>query len=70
LGITDSIFTVWIAIIAAISGIIASIFAVSGMTKMLTDMELIPHSHFGMLGSIQKHMLLYIMVITNNHLKV
>jgi hypothetical protein len=50
LGITDSIFTVGIAIIAAISGIIASIFAVSGKTKMLTDMELIPHSHFGMLG--------------------
>jgi amino acid transporter len=56
-------FTVGIAIIATISGIIASIFALSRMTAMLTDMELIPHSHFGMKGSIQKHMLVYILVI-------
>jgi hypothetical protein len=33
------------------------------MTAMLTDMKLIPHSHFGMSGSIQKHMLIYIAVI-------
>ncbi|MDZ7797490.1 MAG: APC family permease [Candidatus Marinimicrobia bacterium] len=56
-------FTVGIAIVATISGIIASIFAVSRMTAMLTDMKLIPHSHFGMSGSIQKHMLIYIVVI-------
>ncbi|RAI95144.1 APC family permease [Algoriphagus yeomjeoni] len=56
-------FTVGIAIVATISGVIASIFAVSRMTAMLTDMELIPHSHFGMSGSVQKHMLLYIVVI-------
>lgn len=56
-------FTVGIAIVATISGVIASIFAVSRMTAMLTDMKLIPHSHFGMSGSIQKHMLLYILVI-------
>lgn len=56
-------FTVGIAIIATISGIIASIFAVSRMTAMLTDMKLIPHSHFGMSGSVQKHMLIYIVVI-------
>lgn len=56
-------FTVGIAIVATISGVIASIFAVSRMTAMLTDMELIPHSHFGMSGSIQKHMLLYVVVI-------
>lgn len=56
-------FTVGIAIIATISGIIASIFAVSRMTAMLTDMKLIPHSHLGMSGSVQKHMLLYIVVI-------
>ena len=30
---------------------------------MLTDMELIPHSHFGMSGRVQKHMLVYIVVI-------
>lgn len=56
-------FTVGIAIIATISGVIASIFAVSRMTAMLTDMELIPHSHFGMPGRVQKHMLVYIVVI-------
>jgi amino acid transporter len=56
-------FTVGIAIIATVSGIIASIFAVSRMTAMLTDMKLIPHSHFGMPGGIQKHMLVYTVVI-------
>ena len=56
-------FTVAIAIIATISGIIASIFALSRMTAMLTEMKLIPHSHFGMPGDIQKHMLVYITVI-------
>lgn len=56
-------FIVGIAIVATISGVIASIFAVSRMTAMLTDMKLIPHSHFGMSGSIQKHMLIYIAVI-------
>ncbi len=56
-------FTVGIAIVATISGIIASIFAVSRMTAMLTDIKLIPHSHFGMSGSIQKHMLIYVVVI-------
>ncbi len=56
-------FTVGIAIVATISGVIASIFAVSRMTAMLTEMKLVPHSHFGMSGSIQKHMLVYIAVI-------
>ncbi len=56
-------FTVAIAIIATISGVIASLFAVSRMTAMLTEMKLIPHSHFGMPGTVQKHMLLYVVVI-------
>lgn len=56
-------FTVAIAIIATISGVIASIFAVSRMTAMLTEMKLIPHKHFGMPGSLQKHMLVYTVVI-------
>ncbi len=56
-------FTVGIAIVATISGVIASIFAVSRMTAMLTEMKLIPHSHLGMSGSVQKHMLLYIVLI-------
>jgi len=56
-------FTVGIAIIATVSGVIANVFAVSRMSAMLTDMKLIPHSHFGMSGSIQKHMLVYTIVI-------
>ncbi len=36
-------FTVIIAIIATITGIIASVFAVSRLIAMLADMELIPH---------------------------
>ncbi len=55
-------FTVGIAIIATISGVVASVFAVSRMTAMLTDMDLIPHNHFGMPGGIQKHMLVYTVV--------
>jgi len=56
-------FTVLFAIVATVSGIIASVFAVSRMLAMLTDMELVPHRHFGMPGSIQKHTLVYTIVI-------
>lgn len=56
-------FTVAIAIVATITGVIFSIFAVSRMTAMLTNMKLIPHSHFGMPGNIQQHMLVYITVV-------
>ena len=56
-------FTVGFAIVATISGVIASVFAVSRMLAMLTDMNLVPHSHFGMPGSIQKHTLVYTIVI-------
>ncbi|MEZ5275544.1 MAG: APC family permease [Opitutaceae bacterium] len=58
-------FTVGIAIIATASGLLASIFAVSRMLAMLTDMELIPHSHFGMPGNIQKHTLVYTVVLAS-----
>ena len=56
-------FTVAIAMIATASGLLASLFAVSRMLTMLTNMELIPHSHFGMPGPIQKHLLVYTAVI-------
>ena len=56
-------FTVSIALLATISGIIASVFAVSRMLAMLTDMTLIPHRHFGMPGSVQKHTLVYTIVV-------
>ncbi len=55
--------TVALAIIATASGLIASIFAVSRMLAMLTEMKLIPHSHFGMTGRIQKHTLVYTVVL-------
>ena len=56
-------FTVVLAIIATVSGVIASVFAASRMAAMITDMKLVPHSHFGMPGNIQKHMLVYTIVL-------
>lgn len=56
-------FTVVLAIVATVSGVIASTFAVSRMLAMLTDMKLVPHSHFGMPGSIQRHTLVYTIVL-------
>lgn len=56
-------FTVAIAVIATVSGVIASVFAVSRMLAMLTEMRLVPHRHFGMPGDIQKHTLVYTVVI-------
>lgn len=56
-------FTVILAMIATAGGIIASIFAVSRMLAMLTDMKLVPHSHFGMPGRIQQHTLVYTVVL-------
>ncbi|KAA8981982.1 APC family permease [Halospina sp. K52047b] len=56
-------FTVILAMTATAGGIIASIFAVSRMLAMLTQMKLVPHSHFGMPGDIQKHTLVYTVVL-------
>lgn len=56
-------FTVVIAIVATSSGILASMFAVSRMLTMLTEMRLIPHRHFGMPGNLQKHLLVYTAVL-------
>lgn len=56
-------FTVVLAIVATTSGVIASVFAVSRMLVMLTDMKLVPHSHFGMPGTIQNHTLVYTIVM-------
>ncbi len=62
-GIYGLWMTVGFAIAATVSGVIASVFAVSRMLVMLTDMKLVPHSHFGMPGSIRKHTLVYTIVI-------
>ena len=56
-------FTVILAMLATAGGIIASIFAVSRMLAMLTEMKLVPHSHFGMPGSVQKHTLVYTILL-------
>ncbi len=56
-------FTVAIAIVATASGVLASVFAVSRMLAMLTDMNIIPHRHFGMPGGIQQHTLVYTVVL-------
>lgn len=63
LGPTGFYLTVALAIVATASGLLASVFAVSRMLAMLTDMKLIPHSHFGMSGPIQEHTLVYTVVI-------
>jgi amino acid transporter len=55
--------TVALALVATASGLIASVFAVSRMLAMLTDMKMIPHSHFGMPGTIKDHTLVYTVVI-------
>lgn len=56
-------FTVALAIVATMSGVIASVFAVSRVLAMLTEMKLVPHRHFGMPGKLQKHTLVYTIVI-------
>lgn len=56
-------FTVVLAIVATVSGVIASVFAVSRMLAMLTEMKLVPHRHFGMPGTIQRHTLVYTIVL-------
>lgn len=57
--------TVLLAAVATASGVLASVFAVSRMLAMLTDMDMIPHRHFGMSGPIQRHTLVYTVVIAS-----
>jgi amino acid transporter len=63
LGRTGFYLTVVLALVATASGLIASVFAVSRMLAMLTDMKMIPHGHFGMPGTIKDHTLVYTVVI-------
>lgn len=65
LGRAGFLLTVLLAAVATASGLLASVFAVSRMLAMLTDMKLIPHSHFGMSGPIQRHALIYTVVIAS-----
>jgi amino acid transporter len=63
LGAWGFYFTIAIALAATASGVIASVFAVTRMLTMLTDMKMIPHGHFGMSGGIRSHMLVYTVVV-------
>jgi amino acid transporter len=65
LGQAGFLLTVLLAAVATASGVLASVFAVSRMLAMLTDMKMIPHSHFGMSGPIQRHTLIYTVVIAS-----
>ncbi|GIT88678.1 MULTISPECIES: APC family permease [unclassified Roseobacter] len=65
LGKVGFYLTILLAAVATASGVLASVFAVSRMLAMLTDMKMIPHSHFGMSGTIQRHMLIYTVVIAS-----
>ncbi|WP_061963044.1 APC family permease [Demequina aurantiaca] len=55
--------TVVVAVVATITGLIASLFAVSRMLTMVTDMKMIPHRHFGLPGSVRQHVLIYIGIV-------
>ena len=65
LGQVGFLLTVLLAVVATASAVLASVFAVSRMLAMLTDMKMIPHSHFGMSGPIQRHTLVYTVVIAS-----
>lgn len=56
-------FTVMLAVVATISSVIASSFAVSRMLAMLTEMRLVPHRHFHLPGDIQTHTLIYTLTL-------
>ncbi|MDN4480295.1 APC family permease [Demequina muriae] len=55
--------TVVVAVVACVTGLISSMFAVSRMLTMVTDMRMIPHRHFGMPGDVRHHMLVYLGVV-------
>ncbi len=57
--------TVVLAAVATTSGVLASVFAVSRMLAMLTEMKMIPHSHFGMSGPIRSHTLVYTVALAS-----
>ncbi len=55
--------TVGFAIVATVSGVIASAFAVSRMLAMLTSMKLVPYRNFHIPGDRQTHTLIYTIAI-------
>lgn len=65
LGRWGFFLTVLLAVVATASAVLASVFAVSRMLAMLTERKMIPHRHFGMSGPIQRHTLVYTVVIAS-----
>jgi len=65
LGQAGFLLTILLAVTATASAVLASVFAASRMLAMLTDMKMIPHSHFGMSGPVQRHTLVYTVVIAS-----
>lgn len=63
LGSAGVIATVVVAVVASVTGLVASMYAVSRMLTMVTDMKMIPHRHFGMPGQVRHHMLVYLGVV-------
>ena len=61
-GDTGVWFTVVLAVVATASGVMASVFAASRMLAMLTRMRQVPHSHFGMPGTVRTHTTVYTVV--------
>ncbi len=59
-GDAGLLFTVIFAVVATISGIIASIFAVSRMFSMLEEMGLAPKIRLGFLGDVHENALYFI----------
>lgn len=55
--------TVVVAVVACLTGLISSLFAVSRMLTMVTDMNMIPHRHLGMPGEVRHHILIYLGVL-------
>lgn len=65
LGNAGFYLTIVLAAVATASGVLASVFAVSRMLGMLTDMKMIPHRHFGMSGPVRSHTLVYTVVVAS-----
>ncbi len=63
LGSAGVIATVAVVVVACATGLVASMYAVSRMLTMVTDMTMIPHRHFGMPGQVRHHMLVYLGVV-------
>lgn len=61
-GALGRTLTIALAIVATVSGVIASVFAVSRTLTMLTKMELVPHRHFGLPGDVHTHTIVYTVV--------